>query len=108
MVPFSIADLAPFRLPKWFPFRLPFPVVKRLATLCAGMGFGEASLITGGVRTADIRADSEVECLVLSATVFSSFEEKHPRLSIHLFRNLLRNSNEITARLTAEVASLEA
>ncbi|MEI8019557.1 MAG: hypothetical protein WCH39_15230 [Schlesneria sp.] len=26
MVPFSIADPAPFRLPKWFPFRLPFPI----------------------------------------------------------------------------------
>ncbi len=87
---------------------LPGGAVKRLATLCAGMGFGEASLITGGTRTADIRADNEVECLVLNATVFSSFEEKHPRLSIHLFRNLLRNSNEITSRLTAEVASLEA
>ena len=87
---------------------LPGGAVKRLATLCAGMGFGEASLITGGLRTADIRADNEVECLVLSAAVFASFEEKHPRLSIHLLRNLLRNSNEITSRLTAEVGSLEA
>ena len=37
---------------------LPKGGYKRLSTLTPGMGFGEAALIAGGVRSADVRADS--------------------------------------------------
>jgi glutaminase len=43
---------------------------RRLATLGPGMGFGELSVISGGERSADVRADSAVECLVLGYEAF--------------------------------------
>ncbi len=80
---------------------------KRLSTLTPGMGFGETALIAGGVRSADVRADSAVECYALTAKAFASLERECPRLMIGLLMNLLRSGNETSARLTAEVAALE-
>ncbi len=71
------------------------------------MGFGESALIAGGVRSADVRADSAVECYALTANAFASLERERPRLMIGLLMNLLRSGNETSARLTAEVAALE-
>ncbi len=81
--------------------------VRRLSTLSPGMGFGEAALIAGGVRSADVRADSVVECYVLSASRFAQLEHTCPALMIRLLINLLRSSAEIAVRLTSEVAALE-
>ena len=71
------------------------------------MGFGEAALIAGGVRSADVRADTTVECCTLDATAFARLEQSHPSLMIALMRNLMRSMTETTARLTTEVAALE-
>lgn len=81
---------------------------KRLSTLTAGMGFGETALTVGGQRTADVRADTEVECRTLDLAAFARLQQSHPALVITLLRNLLRNSSETAARLTGEVAALEA
>lgn len=86
---------------------LPQGGFKRLSTLVDGMGFGEAALLAGGLRTADVRADTEVECAVLSASDFNRLREECPGLMITLLRNLLRSTSETTARLTVEVAALE-
>lgn len=86
---------------------LPQGGFKRLATLSAGMGFGESALVAGGVRSADVRADTEVECCRLSAEAFASLEHECPSLMIRLMHNLLLSSTNIAARLTAEVAALE-
>jgi glutaminase len=80
---------------------------RRLATLSAGMAFGETALIAGGQRSADVNADTDVECLTLSASAFAALETERPGLMIRLLHNLLRNSIETTTRLTAEVAALE-
>ncbi len=80
---------------------------RRLATLTAGMGFGEVALLDGGVRTADVRADSPVECGVLAATDFARLETAYPALANRLLRNLLRGMAQTAMRLTAEVAALE-
>jgi glutaminase len=82
--------------------------VKRLATLSAGMSFGEAALIDGGTRSADVRADSQVECGTLDRAGFARIETERPALAIRLLHNLLRSAAETTVRLTAEVAALEA
>jgi glutaminase len=87
---------------------LPQGGFKRLATLSAGMGFGESALVTGGLRTASVRADSDVECGVLDARAFERLRQECPGLMIVLLKNLLRAASETTARLTAEVAALEA
>ncbi len=81
---------------------------KRLSTLSAGMGFGETALTVGGVRTADVRADTEVECRTLDTTAFVRLQQTHPALVIKLLGNLLRSSTETAMRLTSEVAALEA
>jgi glutaminase len=80
---------------------------KRLSTLCAGMGFGETALLAGGVRSADVRADTQVECGTLNAHEFARLEHERPSLTIRLLRNLLNSSTETALRLTAEVAALE-
>jgi glutaminase len=80
---------------------------KRLSTLSAGMGFGEAALLVGGTRSADVRADSPVECGRLRADAFARLEQERPSLLIRLLHNLLQGSAETAARLTQEVAALE-
>ncbi|HSQ71263.1 MAG TPA: cyclic nucleotide-binding domain-containing protein, partial [Rubrivivax sp.] len=80
---------------------------KRLSTLAAGMTFGEAALVAGGTRSADVVADTDVECLVLDTAEFVRLEQELPQLTIRLLHNLLRSSAETTQRLTAEVAALE-
>ena len=87
---------------------LPQGGYKRLATLSAGMGFGESALIAGGLRSADVRADTEVECCRLSADAFAGLEHDCPTLMIRLMHNLLLSLTTISVRLTAEVAALEA
>jgi glutaminase len=86
---------------------LPEGGYKRLSTLSPGMGFGELALIAGGVRSADVRADTLVECRALPAAVFASLEYERPGLMVKLLMNLLRSSTETSGRLTAEVAALE-
>ena len=86
---------------------LPEGGFKRLATLSPGMGFGETALISGGVRSADVRADTAVECYALSTKAFACLEQDCPSLMIRLLLNLLRSSAEISMRLTAEVAAFE-
>ncbi len=39
---------------------------KRVATLCAGMAFGEMALLDGAPRSANVVADSECECDILA------------------------------------------
>jgi len=86
---------------------LPAGTWRRLSTLSAGMSFGESALMAGAVRTADVRADTPLECLKLPAATLARLEQEHPRLALRLLRNLLASSNETAGRLTAEVAALE-
>lgn len=81
---------------------------RRLSTLSAGMGFGELALFAGGRRSADVRADTQVECWRLPATALAQLERDCPALVLRLQRNLLLATAETVARLTAEVAALEA
>lgn len=80
---------------------------RRLSTLSAGMCFGERALLSGGTRSADVRADSQVECWALSIGDFIRLEAERPALAIRLLRNLLHGTAAIAARLTVEVAALE-
>jgi glutaminase len=86
--------------------KIPDGSYKRLSTLSPGMGFGESALILGGVRSADVRADTTVECYALCASAFASLEIERPKLMIGLPINLLRSNNEMLVRLTSEVAAL--
>ena len=59
----------------------------RLATLTAGMVFGEMALLEAR-RSADVRADSEVTCLEVPLAGFDRFREQHPRIGERIMRNL--------------------
>jgi glutaminase len=87
---------------------LPQGGAKRLSTLTAGMSFGEMALVAGGQRSADVRADTAVDCGVLSAEAFRALEAERPGLMIHLLHQLLLGLGQTAVRLTAEVAALEA
>ena len=80
---------------------------RRLSTLSAGMAFGEAALLAGGLRSADVRADTAVATWALGAEAFARLKADHPMLALTLLHNLLGNASEIVGRLTAEVAALE-
>jgi glutaminase len=81
---------------------------KRLSTLSAGMTFGELTAITGGVRTADVRADTAVECYVLTKQAFDALIEINPAARLGLLENMLRSVAALATSLTNEVAALEA
>jgi glutaminase len=79
--------------------------LRRLSTLSAGMGFGEPSMIEGGIRTAFVRADVPSVCWVLSRQAFQSLDVTSPELKIRLLENLLRSATQTLGRLSFEVLS---
>jgi len=86
---------------------LPKGQPKRLSTLSAGMGFGELAIVEGRARSADVRADTFVECCTLTQEAFERLEKTHVDLKISLLQNLLRTTAQIVGRLTQEVLALE-
>ena len=80
--------------------------VRRLSTLSGGMLFGELSLIGREQRTADVHADTMVECLVLEADDFDRLAVDDPTLACALLANLLRVVGRTARRMTNEVALL--
>lgn len=80
---------------------------RRLSTLSAGMCFGELALVSGGQRSADVRADTPVDCYTLDAATFAALEHERPSLMIRLLHRLLQTSAATTLQLTREVAALE-
>lgn len=86
---------------------LPLGGHKRLSAMSAGMAFGEAALLAGGLRSADVRADTAVACWALTAVAFNRLKAAQPALAATLLHNLLGSATETIGRLTAEVAALE-
>jgi glutaminase len=79
---------------------------RRLSTLEAGMVFGETALLGAGRRSADVRTDGEVSCLVLSSAAFDALAKERPAAAVAILRNLLGTATATTARLTQEMAIL--
>jgi glutaminase len=79
---------------------------KRLSTLSAGMAFGEQALVDGGTRSADVLADTEVECRLLTADAMRRLRAVAPHLEVALLRNMLQSAHQIVNRLSKEVTAL--
>jgi glutaminase len=79
---------------------------RRLSTLGPGMTFGEAALVDGERRTADVHADTDVVCRMLSTEAFEALVVAHPGVAATVLRNLLGTVGATAARLTREVAVL--
>jgi glutaminase len=75
----------------------------RLASLAPGMAFGEMALLED-VRTADVWADTLVDCLELDVDRFDAFCERHPRSGQRIVRNL---ASLLTKRLIAANAKVD-
>jgi CRP-like cAMP-binding protein len=78
----------------------------RLATLTAGMTFGEIAYVERSVRSADVRADSDVECLTLSFASLDSLTTTDPQMHGKLLHNLMRVVVSRLRSSNAEVAEL--
>ncbi len=67
--------------------RLPSGI--RLATLSAGMAVGEMALLENS-RSADVWADTDVNCLEQSLADFLAFRDRYPRAGERIMANLSR------------------
>jgi glutaminase len=85
---------------------LPGEGQRRLATLSPGMPFGELAVVARTERTADVRADTPVECFALSIDRFERLGASDPAIKLVVLENLLRGATRTVARLSREVAAL--
>jgi CRP-like cAMP-binding protein len=69
------------------------------------MAFGELALVTRARRSADVRADTVVDCYVLSADAFERLGKRHPAVKMQLLENVLRQALDVVARLNQEVVA---
>lgn len=76
---------------------------RRLSTLTAGMVFGQAAVTGQAVRTAEVRAVTSVESLVLDAADLAQAE---PGLRGDILLALLAAAHEALGRATREIAAL--
>jgi CRP-like cAMP-binding protein len=78
---------------------------RTLATLEAGAIFGEIAMVSGGVRTANVIADTPTELISLDFDTFNRLRRRFPFTGAKLYRNLAHILSErlrdTTAKLTA-------
>jgi uncharacterized membrane protein len=70
-----------------------------LGVLGHGHFFGEISLLDGGPRTATVRAETEVDVLVLGRRDFLQFLRRHPDAAVHMLTVLGQRHREIVERV---------
>ncbi len=85
---------------------LPNGKVKRLSTLSAGMVFGELAVVDRLPRSADVRADTDVECCSLSCAKFDEFSDSDPKVRAVLLMNLLQHVSRMLRRANMEISVL--
>jgi len=79
---------------------------RRLTTVSPGMPFGELAVVARTLRTADVQADTEVECFALAIDRFDRLGATDPAIKLVILENLLRRATRTVARLSLEVATL--
>ena len=80
---------------------------KRLATFSPGMTFGEMAVIDRAPRSAMIRADTNVECALLTLEDFDHLSEKHPRIKIQLLQNICVALSSRLRKANRELGTLD-
>jgi glutaminase len=78
----------------------------RVSTLSAGMVFGEMAMLGEQVRSANVRADSDVECAVLAVDDLVRLGEDDPTMRATLYENIARKLAANLRRANAEVRAL--
>lgn len=79
---------------------------KRIAVLEAGNFFGEMSLLTGGPRSATVKALDDAECFRLDRQAFEDILRARPEIAQHLSEVLARRQVELdSARQNLDAAA---
>ncbi len=86
---------------------LPGEERRRLATFSPGISFGEMAFLDGAPRSADIIADSEVECDLLTMEDFQTLEKTHPAIKIKMLANLSLNLTGKLRKANRELSVFE-
>ena len=79
----------------------------RLATLVPGMAFGEMALVEAH-RSADVWADTAVQCMELPLERFYGFRELHPQVGERIMRNLAGLLSRRLGRANMRITTLAA
>jgi len=86
---------------------LPGTTHQRLASFSPGMSFGEMAFVDGAPRSANIIADTEVECLSLSLEDYTVLGKSHPSLKIKLLEQLCLDLTRKLRKANRELKALE-
>ncbi len=70
----------------------------RVATLGPGDFFGEIAILGDGLRSASVRADTPLHCLVLPNGKLEQLILDHPQLGINLIRGVIGRFREVAGR----------
>ena len=76
----------------------------RLATFSPGMAFGEMAFLDGAPRSANIVADTDVECDLLSLADFQSLGRTHPAIKIKILEKLCLNLTDKLRKANRELS----
>ncbi len=76
---------------------------KRLGELGPGDVVGELSLIDGQVRSASVRATTEVDVLEIASDEFRKLVDKHPKFVQNLLRAMAQRIRGMDERWPAEL-----
>ena len=86
---------------------LPGEERRRLATFSPGMSFGEMAFLDGAPRSADIVADTEVECDQLPLADFQALGQTHPAIKIKLLEKLCLDLTAKVRKANRELSVFE-
>jgi glutaminase len=86
---------------------LPGEEQHRLATFSPGMSFGEMAFLDGAPRSANIVADLEVECDLLTMEDFQELGKSHPEIKIKMFGKLCLNLTGKLRKANRELSVFE-
>jgi glutaminase len=86
---------------------LPGEERRRLATFSPGMSFGEMAFIDGAARSADIVADTDVECHALLLEDFQALTKTHPAIKIKMLEQLCLDLTGKLRKANRELKVLE-
>jgi glutaminase len=79
---------------------------QRIASLGAGMNFGEMAMLGQTTRSADVYADTDVVCRVLETEEFNRLATQLPELKIRVLENLSSDLATKLRRATQWIAAL--
>ena len=79
----------------------------RLATFSPGMSFGEMAFLDGAPRSANIVADTEIECDMLTLEDFQKLGQTHPAIKIKMLAKLCLNLTGKLRKANRELSVFE-